>query len=218
MFANSDDPIVDPDVPMLKLAAMAAGDPYPEFEKADVAAAEVEPLLGLYTFDGGERRFFRKDGRLYTRVSGSSDQEVFPAGNDRFFYGPSTLTWFEVARDAAGKHVMSMHLARMDEALKSVRTGPVPADAPIVAVARPLLEQYAGSYRADRGMAKVSLSDDGDLMIQLGGGEPRRLLPPARQSSGRKGIDSKVVFHRGGDGVSHLIVHQGEQEIRADRQ
>lgn len=69
-----------------------------------------------------------KDGKLATRVSGGQDMEVFPAGDDRFFYGPGTLSWFEVKRAPAGKHVMSMYQNSSEEALTSVRTGPVPAD------------------------------------------------------------------------------------------
>jgi CubicO group peptidase (beta-lactamase class C family) len=218
VFANSDDPIVDPEVPMLKLAAMAVGDPYPEFEKVDVAESEIEPLLGLYTFDGGERRFFRKGRHLFTRVSGGSDQQVFAAGGDRFFYGPTSLTWFEVAREPAGKHVMSMHMESSAEVLKSVRSGAIPADAPVVAVARPVLEQYAGSYRADRGMVTISLSEGGDLTIRLGGGQPIRLLATSDTEFRADGVDRKVVFHRSGERITHIVVHQGKQEIRADRQ
>ena len=100
----------------------------PEFRKASVPPAQIEPLLGLYEFEGGNRRFFMKDGKLFTRVSGGQDVEVFPAGDDRFFYGPETLSWFEVKRDPAGKHVMSLYPRGSGEALTSIRTGPVPAD------------------------------------------------------------------------------------------
>jgi D-alanyl-D-alanine carboxypeptidase len=218
VFANSDDPVIEPDVAMLKLAAMAVGDPYPEFRTAEVASAEIEPLLGLYKFDGGERRFFRRDGRLYTRVSGGGDQEVFPAGNDRFFYGAKTLSWFEVKRDPAGKHVMHMHMARLDEALKSVRSGPVPADAPVVTVAKPVLERYVGSYRATRGIAKVAFNSEGEMTIQLGGGRPIRLLATSETEFRPEGRDGKVVFHGGAGGVSHLVIHLGDEEIRAERE
>ena len=99
----------------------------PEFKKAALPAGEIEPLLGLYEFEGGNRRFFTKDGKLFTRVSGGQDMEVFPAGGDRFFYGPGTMGWFEVKRDPAGRHVMAMYQGS-EQASTSVRTGPVPAD------------------------------------------------------------------------------------------
>ncbi len=100
----------------------------PEFSKASLPPGEVEPLLGLYEYDGGNRRFFAKDGKLFTRLREGPESEVFAADNDRFFYGPGTLGWFEVKRDPAGRHVMSMYPNGSGEALTSVRSGPVPAD------------------------------------------------------------------------------------------
>lgn len=100
----------------------------PEFRKVSAAPSEIEPLLGVYQYEGGTRRFFAKDGKLFTQLSGGQDMEVFAAGNDRFFYGPGTLSWFEVKRDPSGRHVMSMYPLGSGEALTSVRTGPVPAD------------------------------------------------------------------------------------------
>lgn len=100
----------------------------PEFRTVGVPPGEIEPLLGLYEYDGGNRRFFAKDGKLFTRVSGGKDMEVFPAGNHLFFYGPGTLSWFEVKPAASGRHVMAMYQGGSGEPDTSIRTGPVPAD------------------------------------------------------------------------------------------
>ncbi len=100
----------------------------PEFSKVTVPPGEIEPLLGIYNYEGRSRRFFVRGGKLFTRVSGGQDMEAFPAGNDRFFYGPGSLAWFEVKRDPTGKHVMSMYQLGSGEASTPVRSGPVPAD------------------------------------------------------------------------------------------
>lgn len=218
VFANADDPAVDPGVALARLAALAVGDPFPEFEKANVPLAEIEPLFGLYEYEGGNRRFYSKDGKLFTRLKGGSELEAFAAGNDRFFYGPEILSWFEVKRDPSGKHVMLMHQGGADEALKSVRSGSIPADAALVEFPRPLLERYVGSYKASQGVAKVVFGDDGALTIQLGGGAPLRLLPTSDSEFRTDGVDMKVVFHSDAGKVSHLVVHRGEQAIRAERQ
>lgn len=217
VFANSDEAAVGPGLALAKIAAMALGDPYPEFEKADVPLSEIEPLLGLYEFEGGDRRFFTADGKLFTRLSGGRDMQVFPAGDDRFFYGPGTLSWFEVKRDPAGKHVMSMHAGGSDEVLTSVRTGPVPPEAPVVSVERSVLERYVGSYKAAQGMANVALTEDG-LTIQLGRGSPIRLLATGPTEFRVDGGDARVVFHSDAGELSHMVFHQGEREIRAERQ
>lgn len=218
VFANSDDLEVGPGLALTRLAAMAVGDPFPEFSKVAVPPSEIEPLLGLYEYEGGNRRFFRKDGKLFTRLSGGQDMEVFPAGNDRFFYGPDTLTWFEVKRDPQGRHVMSMYPNGADKALTSVRTGPVPAEAPVVDVPRPVLESYAGSYKASLGTATVALADDGALTIQFGNGQPIRLLATSQTEFRPEGGDAKVVFHKESGKVGHLVFNRGDQSIRAERQ
>ena len=218
VFANSDDPVVEPDIVALKLGAMAVGKPFPDFEKASVAPSEIEPLLGLYQFEGGTRRFFAKDGRLFTRRSGGNDMEVWAAGKDRFFYGPANFTWFAVKRDTAGKHVMEMHQSGSEEALKSVRAGPVPVDAPAVTLSRDVLDRYVGSYKASQGFAKVAVAEDGGLTIQLGGGNPIKLHATSETEFRAEGRDGKVVFHGEAGKVSHIILHEGDQQIRGDRQ
>ena len=218
VFANSDDAAIDPDTVMAKLAAMAVGDPFPEFQKAPIVASAVEPLLGVYKLDEGERRFFLKDGKLFTRRTGGSDQEVFYAGGNRYFYGPASMTWFEVEPDSAGKPVMSMHFANATEPEKAVWNGPVPPEAPVVAVARPILEAYVGDYRASQGIARVALDERDGMTIQLGGGQPRKLLATSETEFRPDGIDGKIVFHRGDSGVSHIVVHMGDNQIRADRE
>lgn len=52
VFANSDEIGVGPGLALSKLAAMALGNPFLEFEKAAIPQSEVEPLLGLYEFEG----------------------------------------------------------------------------------------------------------------------------------------------------------------------
>lgn len=218
VFANSDEIGVGPGLTLTKLTAMAVGEPFPEFRKAAVPQIEIEPLLGLYEFEGGNRRFFTRDGKLFTRLRGARDMEVFPAGDNRFFYGSDTLSWFEVNRDPAGKLVMSMYQGGSETALTSVRTGPVPTDPPVVSVERPVLERYVGSYRTNQGVAQVVLTDEGSLTIQLGGGRPMPLLATSPTEFRVNGGDAKVVFHSDADKLSHLVIHRGEIEIRADHQ
>ena len=218
VFANSDEPVIEPDLAAMKLGALAVGKPFAEFQKAAVQRRDIEPLLGLYEYEGGSRRFFAKDDRLFTRRSGGNDMEVWAAGNDRFFYGPANLTWFEVKRDAAGKHVMAMHQGGADEPLMSTRTGPVPPETPSLTLARDVLQRYAGSYKASQGIAKVALAQDGGLTIQLGNGQPVRLLAVTQTEFRTDGRDAKVIFHSEADKVSHLVFQQGEEQTRADRQ
>jgi D-alanyl-D-alanine carboxypeptidase len=141
VFANSDAPAVSPSVTLRRLAAMALGDPYPEFTRMAVDPAAVEPFLGAYALPqgAGERRFYLRDGKLFTRGPVWPEEEVFAAGNDRFFYGANSLTWFSTMRDPYGVVTMDLYPNGGAAAERSRRTGPIPPEAPTVAVPRETL-------------------------------------------------------------------------------
>ena len=215
-FTNSDHPATPATVARMVIAALALGQPFPEFHKRPVSVSEVEPLLGVYALTRGERRFFMKDGRLFTRRTGASDEEAFAAGHDRFFYGPTTLSWFEVRRDPAGRHVMTMYAGPEQEAETATRIGPISAEAS-VSVGRSQLERYVGSYKTDQRLAKVAIGEDGGLTLQVGSQSPRRLLPVSETEFRVEGVDAKVVFHSAAGAVSDLTFQQGDHQIRAER-
>ena len=215
VFTNSNDPAVPPSIARAKIAAMALGEPYPEFKKAAVPLSQIEPLLGIYKDEDGERRFFEKDGRLFTRRSGGSDQEVFAAGNDHFFYGPATLAWFEVRRDPAGKHVMTMYQDAEQVPEMSTRSGPIPAQS-VVSVPRATLEHFVGSYKTGRGPVKIAIDDRG-LTIQLARQSPIALLPTSESEFRVEGMDATVTFHSTAAAVTGFTFKQGRQEIQAER-
>lgn len=132
VFANSDRPATPPGTVLRRLGALWLGDPFPEFTRVQADPATIEPLLGVYRIGEGPgtRRFYARDGKFYMRRDEGSEQEVFAAGQDRFFYGPNNLTWFRVERAADGAHVMQMHPQGANQPERAVRTGPVPAEAP----------------------------------------------------------------------------------------
>ena len=217
VFTNTNDPAVPPMVARMKIAAMALGDPFPEFDKANVPASQIDPLLGVYSLDDGERRFFRKGDRLFTRRSGGSELEVFAAGNDRFFYGPTTLTWFKVERDAAGKHVMTTYHGAVQKPEQAVWAGPIPADTAVIVPAS-VLEGYAGAYKTTAGApATVAMTADGALTLQVGGQAPVPLLALSETEFRLESIDATVTFHTKGGSASGFTFSQGDRTIEATR-
>ena len=216
VFTNSINPAVPPDVAISKLAGLAIGEPYPEFKEAAFNLPDVEPFLGVYKVEGGERRFFAKDGKLFTRRTGGDDQPVFAAGNGRFFYGPATLTWFEVKRGADGSVVMTTYQGRNQEAETARRSGPIPAEV-LVSIRREVLESYAGHYRTERGVMKVALSDRGTLSVQLGGSQPRQLSATSETEFGIEGMDATLTFGVSPGAAGRVVFRQGERELRGER-
>jgi hypothetical protein len=219
VLANSDSPSASPGTTLRRLAAMALGDPYPVFERVAVDAAAVEPFLGVYAPSGagGERRFYTRDGRLFTRRAGGPEQEVFAAGGDRYFYGPDSLSWFTVSRDAAGAVTMAMHPNGEDRVESAARTGPVPPEAPTVAVSRATLETYVGTYVSAGPRIAVSIGEDGRLTVTLGGPRPLPMRAISETEFQLETADVRIVFQREGNAVNRLIVRQGAREMPATR-
>jgi D-alanyl-D-alanine carboxypeptidase len=217
VFTNSDDPLASEETITYRLAAMALGDPFPSFEKAAVDSRSLEPLFGVYAIEGGERRFFARDGKLYTRRSGSSDLEVFAAGGNRFFYGPDNLTWFEISRDPAGKPVMAMHQNGAVKPELARYIGPIPADPKTIELSRSALERYAGSYKAAPGLVTIALADGGGATLQLGPQRPVPIKPVSETEFILEGVDARVVFSMEGGKVTGLVLKQGGREMPATR-
>jgi len=216
VLANSDQPASNPSLLAARLAALALGDPYPAFARADLDPATLAPLFGVYRVGdaGASRRFFSREGKLYTLRDGGSELEVFAAGGDNFFYGPNSLTWFRVERRPDGAHVMEMHQNGSIGAERATRTGDVPAD---VEVSRAVLETYVGRYLTGGPEADVAMGEAGVLTIQLTGQRPLPLRPASETEFMVQGVNARIVFHGENGEVNRLVLHQGGREIEARR-
>ena len=217
VFTNSDDPVASEETLTYRLAALALGEPYPSFKEVAVDPATIEPLLGVYTDERGERRFFRREGKLYTRRTGGSELQVFPAGNGRFFYGPDNLTWFEMRKDAAGRPVMAMHQNGATKPELATYKGPIPPEPKAVDVPRATLEAYVGSYRAAPGIVRVAFAENGSLTVQLGPQRPVPMKPVSATEFLLEGVDAKLTFKADGGKITGLVVNQGGRELPAER-
>lgn len=216
VFHNAAPSKTSPDEIAAKLAMLAAGDPFPELQKQPVDLKSVEPLLGRYKVEGqaAERIFFARDGRLFTRRTGGSEMEVFPAGNNRYFY-EGGVTWFDVTPGATP--VMAMYHSGAKTAEKATRAGPVPAEEKPADVPRATLERYVGSYSVGGALAAVTLGDDG-LSVKLGEQPTLRLIPRSATEFSVQGVDAKVVFNADADSPAKSItIHQGGRTMEAPR-
>jgi len=219
ILANSDEPAANPSIVASRLAALALGDPYPVFARADGDARALAPLFGVYRVgeDGVSRRFFARDGKLYTMRDGGGELEVFAAGDDRFFYGPNSLSWFSIERRADGAHAMAMHQNGAAEAERAVRTGEVPPEPAAVQVDRAILDSYVGQYATGGPLVDIAMAQGGGLTIQLGGQPVLPLRATGEAEFVVQRVNARIVFHRENGAVNRLVIHQGGREIEARR-
>jgi hypothetical protein len=219
VFTNSDSPATSPGLVMRRIAAAAIGDPYPVFTATTADPASFDPFYGVYPIaEGGERRFFARDGKFYTQRLGGGEMQVFPAGEDRFFYGTRTLSWFRLTRGADGTPAMEFHPDGESEAQVSQRAGPIPAEAPAVAVPRDVLERYVGRFALGPATLTIAFAADGGLTAQLTGQPPIPLIATGTDTFRTQGIEARLIFE--GDAAAPaaaLVLDQGGRQMRAVR-
>ena len=214
VFANSDEPATDPSILSRRLATLALGEPFPTFTRATVDLSAIEPLFGLYSADEGEPlRFFSRDGRIYA-AQGDGQREVFPAGDDRFFFGPDDLSWFRFVRQTNGAHVIEVHRPDRAEPQRAVRTGAVPAP---FTVAAAVLQTYVGSYSTEVLPVTVALGANGELVMTPAGQAPLPMRPVSETEFRIDGTPMRVVFHPENGEVNRLTIHRGARELHGRR-
>lgn len=219
VFLNSDAPQTGTGVVMRRIAAAAIGDPYPAFTRTATDMAALEPFFGVYPIaGGGERRFYAKDAKLYTQRSGSRTLEVFAGGDNRFFYGPATLSWFALRRDADGTPVMDFAPNGETPMQTSARSGPIPLEAAAITVPRAVLERYAGNYALGPVTLTIAFTADGTgLTGQLSGQPPIPLIPTGEGTFKADGVEARLIFEVTEGKASAVTLDQGGMQQRAPR-
>jgi CubicO group peptidase (beta-lactamase class C family)/ketosteroid isomerase-like protein len=125
VFANSDAPATDPNVLARRLAALAIGKPYPSFTATRIDLEALRSSFGLYRADqGGEHKFFARDGRLFLQDADAPAREVFAAGDDRFFFGPGHLEWLRLVRASTSPPVIEYHTDGGEKMARATWVGP----------------------------------------------------------------------------------------------
>jgi CubicO group peptidase (beta-lactamase class C family) len=219
VFTNSDSPQTGTGVVMRRIAAAAVGDPYPAFIPIAADLAALEPFFGVYAIPGGgERRFFAKDGKLYTQRKGGGTLEAYAAGDNRFFYGPATLSWFALRRDESGTPVMDFAQNGETPVQTSALSGPIPPEAAAITLPRAVLERYVGSYAFGPATLTIAFTADGTgLTGQLTGQPPIPLIPVGEGEFKAEGVDARLIFEAGEGPAPAVTLDQGGMQQRAPR-
>jgi CubicO group peptidase (beta-lactamase class C family) len=95
VFSNNAAGGINPGLPASKLAALAVGDPFPEFTEVALSEDVLRRYVGVYEVNKDVRRTVTlRDGALYTQRTGAAPIKAVPASSTRFFYTTS-LSYFD---------------------------------------------------------------------------------------------------------------------------
>lgn len=215
VLVNSDTPQSGPGAVSRKLAALAAGKPYPVFTPRPLDKAVVQPFLGTYKIRG-EDRVLKIDGDELVWQRSDGRTALIPVGDGRYSMGKAGLSWMVLGRDAAGTPQVTMFDdgENVDGAL--ARTGPVPTEAATVAVPAATLARYVGSYTAPIGKVTIAQGATG-LTVQFVGQPALALRPVSATEFEVEKVMARVRFVEEGGRIVRLEIAQGGQTLPATR-
>jgi CubicO group peptidase (beta-lactamase class C family) len=218
VFSNSTGAEAGPNLVSRKLAALAIGDPFPEFREVAVDSAVLRRYVGVYRIDEGTQRFITlEDGKLYTQRSGSRRLQAIPASETHFFYR-SSLSHFEMVIENGAVAGMLMY---QDGSTTPERATKISDEVPkrqAIRLDPAIYDRYAGVYELQPGF-DLTITREGDrLMAQATGQEKVELFPESETEFFLTVVDAQITFVVAADGsVTELILHQGGQDLPAKR-
>lgn len=219
VLANSDSPMTAPGYVAKKLAAIALGDPFPEFTPVTLDVSVLERYAGVYRIDEKSTRTVRVEGgKIFTQRTGGPRQEIRPSSETAFFYDKS-FTHLRFVVDPGGKVTeMLVYQDGAAEAERAPRVGDAPAERPVAKVDPALYSAYAGEYELAPAFI-LTVTREGDrLMTQATGQQKFEIFPSSETEFFLKVVDARITFVRSPDGtVDQLVLHQGGRDLPAKR-
>ena len=181
-------------------------------EKTGLAGKGYDDYAGRYDYGSGVMTIEREGDSLFAQLGLQPRFEVFPAGNDEFFWKVvEARVKFE--RDNSGKVTRILHTQGA-----TVIKAPRLTRQVVVKVDPALYDAYVGRYDYGSGQT-LTVTRDGDKLMAKMTAQPKlRLLPRSKKDFFFKVVNAEITFVRepGGEvtGVEHL---QGGKTIKAPR-
>ena len=180
---------------------------------ATVESTQFDALVGRYAYPGGAILTVTREGdRLYAQLTGQPRFEIFPGGNDLYFWKVVDAQ-IQFVRNDAGQVTHGIHrqggsefeVARM-EAEEEVTLG---ADQ---------LEEYVGQYSYPGGAVLTVTREEGQLYAQLTGQPKFEIFARGDDVFFWKVVNAEIEFVRDAQGQIERGIHrQGGAEMEVPR-
>jgi CubicO group peptidase (beta-lactamase class C family) len=193
------------------IAALLTGNPYKKRTAVKLDPRMLDAAAGIYKISSGVFREVTREGdRLFTRRTGGSRLEAFPASETEFFYKDS-FTYFTIVKNKKGEVTkMIMHSAGgTDEAIKTGK----PIARKFVKLPIAVLDSYVGEYVMPGFHANLSIQND-RLFIRAGENVPDEMFAEAEDKFFVKNAGAQVIFKKDAAGkVTGLTLIFGDETL-----
>jgi len=219
VLCNTDRPSTQPSYLARKIAALAAGDPFPDPVAIALDSKVLERYAGVYRQDDGSTWTVTADaGRLYTQEAGGTRTEARPSSETEFFYDKSLTRVRFVVDDDGRAGEMLRYSGGADEPERYPRGADAPVERTVAKVDPAVYDAYVGEYELAPGFI-LTVTREGDrLMTQATGQQKVEVFPSSETEFFLKVVDAQVTFVRGADGtVDQLVLHQGGRDMPAKK-
>ena len=209
----------DPEPRAVKVARLALGLSEPERKVIRLAAADLEPLVGVYE-DAAKNEYdlTREGDKLFAQRKGGAKAELLAASPAEFFLKENPAR-FLIVREAKGAVAALRIQGRIGPAQIFKRTTrPLPSPRKEVRVDPKLYDLYVGDYELAPGFI-ITIVRQGDRLVSRATGQPEvELFPESETRFFLKVVDAQVDFVKDASGrVTGLVLHQGGQDLPAKR-
>ncbi|GAB4372990.1 MAG: hypothetical protein Kow0042_16640 [Calditrichia bacterium] len=186
----------------------------PSFSTDTTVSAELyDDYVGTYEYPGGMvLTVTREDDRLFAQLSGQNRYEIFPMGEDEFYWKVVDAQ-IKFIRDDSGRVTHAIHRQGGREF-----TVPRFQEETPVAVNPKIYQDYVGEYKLGYGATLTITLEDQRLFAQVTGQPRFEIFPRSETEFFLKVVKADVVFQKNEEGkVTGLILNQGGQEIFAEK-
>lgn len=205
-----------------RLAAMALGQPYPDFSPITLSAETLQEYVGVYKIEAtDEKRIITvEDGQLYSKRGASGRLPVTTFAKDKAAFNDS-LVYMVFQRDETGKvnGLITYQGGETPEPAKLTEEA-VPEAPKEITLTAEELAAYVGEYTMELpGAPVMTVSvEDSRIFAQLTGQGPLEIFAKGDDHFFTKAIEAEIAFRRDDSSkVTQLILRQNGREMAGNR-
>jgi CubicO group peptidase (beta-lactamase class C family) len=202
-----------------KIAAIAAGKPFPDWKAVTLDAATLDRHIGIYKLDERTSRIITREGnQLFVQRTGGTKGPVQAASANVFFI-PNSFTTFTFEADAAGD-TTNLIVDQASGRDRSPRISKVPpAEKKAITMSAESFDRYVGTYTLAPGVTMTVSREGEKFLTQVTGQGKVEIAPETESLFFAKVVDAQLRFERDPEGkVSRLVILQGGRETPGKRE